>query len=211
MVCVDLDLGSEAYNSLKEAVRLDPENPAVNYAMGAVALHRKDPAEAIPYFRKYSELRPEDHRGPFAVGVAAFEAKDFETARAELVPAAARPETAASANYFLARIARAENEYEEALRLAQKAVEANPDYADPYSELGLLYMRLGQPERAEQALRRCLEIDAEHYLGNQHLLLLYAKTKDPRQAAQSERFAEIERRWTQKATDFLRPIEVRPY
>jgi tetratricopeptide (TPR) repeat protein len=211
MVCVDLDLGAEAYNSLKEAVRLDPENPAVNYAMGAVALHRKDPAEAIPYFRKYSELRPGDRRGPFALGIAAFEAEDFETARAELVPAAARPETAAGATYFLARMARAENDYEEALRLAQKAIEANPDYPDPYSELGLLYVRLGQPERAEQALKRCLEIDPEHYLGNLHLLMLYAKTKDPRHAAQAERFAEIERRWKEKATDFLRPIEVRPY
>jgi tetratricopeptide (TPR) repeat protein len=211
MVCVDLNLGAEAYKSLKEAVRLDPENPAANYAMGAVALHRKDPSEALPYFRKYSQLRPDDRRGPFAVGVAAFQAKDFTTARAELVPAAARPETAAAAYYFLARMARAENAFEEALRLAQKAVEANPGYADPYSELGLVYLRLGQPERAEQSLRRCLEIDPEHYLGNLHLLMLYAQTKDPRHAAQSERFAEIEKRWAQKATDFLRPIEVRPY
>jgi tetratricopeptide (TPR) repeat protein len=211
MVCVDLDLGAEAYNSLKEAVRLDPENPAANYAMGAVALHRKDPSEAIPYFRKYSQLRPGDRRGAFAVGVAAFLGKDYETARAELVPAAARPETAASANYFLARMARAENEFEEALRLAQKAVEADPGYADPYSELGLLYLRLGQPERAEPALRRCLEIDPEHYLGNLHLLMLYAQTKDPRHAAQAERFEEIKKRRVQKAAEFLRPIEVRPY
>jgi tetratricopeptide (TPR) repeat protein len=211
MVCVDLDLGAEAYKSLKEAVRLDPENAAANYAMGAVALHRKDPSEAVAYFRKYSQLRPDDRRGPFAVGIAAFQAKDFTTARAELVPAAARRETAAAANYFLARMARAENEYEEALRFAQKAVEADPGYADPYSELGLLYLRLGQPERAEQALRRCLEIDPEHYLGNLHLLMLYTQTKDPRYATQSERFAEVEKRWVQKATDFLRPIEVRPY
>ena len=38
------DLGVEAYNALKEAVRLDPGNAAVNYAMGAVSLHRRDPA-----------------------------------------------------------------------------------------------------------------------------------------------------------------------
>jgi hypothetical protein len=41
--------------------------------------------------------------------------------------------------------------------------------------------------------------------------MLYTQTKDARHATQSERFAEIERRWVQKATDFLRPIEVRPY
>jgi tetratricopeptide (TPR) repeat protein len=211
MVCVELDLGAEAYNSLKEAVRLDPENPAVNYAMGAVALHRKDASEAIPYFRKYSELEPHEPRGPFAVGVASFEARDFETARALLRPAAEQPATAAAANYFLARMARAENEFEEALRLAHRAVEADPGYADPYSELGLLYLRLGQPEKAEQALRRCLEIDPEHYLGNLHLAMLYAQTRDPREPEQRQRFEEIKKRRAEKAADFLRPIEVRPY
>jgi tetratricopeptide (TPR) repeat protein len=210
MICVELDLGAEAYNSLKEAVRLDPENPAANYAMGAVALHRKDASEAIPYFRKYSELEPNEPRGPFAVGVAAFEAKDYETARALLVPAAARPATAAVANYFLARMARAENELEEALRLALRSAEADPAYADPYSELGLLYLRLGQREKAEQALRRCLEIDSEHYLGNLHLMMLYAQTRDPRESEQHQRFDEIRKRWVEKAADFLRPIEVRP-
>jgi tetratricopeptide (TPR) repeat protein len=211
MICVELDLGVEAYNSLKEAVRLDPESAAVNYAMGAVALHRKDPSEAIPYFRKYTELEPKEPRGPFAIGVAAFQAKDYETARQLLVPAAARPETAAAANYFLARMARAENEFEEALRYALRSVEANPSYADPWSELGLLYLRLGQPEKAAEALERCLKIDPEHYLGNLHLMMLYAQTHDPREAAQRQRFEEIKKRRDERGTDFLRPIEVRPY
>jgi tetratricopeptide (TPR) repeat protein len=211
MECVELDLGVEAYNSLKEAVRLDPENPAVNYAMGAVALHRKDPSEAIPYFRKYSELEPRQPRGPFAVGVAAYEAKDYDTARKLLVPAAERPETAAGASYFLARIARAEGEFEEGLRFALRSVEANPSYADPWSELGLLYLRLGQPEKAAEALERCLKLDPEHYLGNLHLMMLYAQTRDPREPAQRQRFEEIKTRRNEKGTDFLRPIEVRPY
>jgi tetratricopeptide (TPR) repeat protein len=211
MVCVELDLGAEAYNSLKEAVRLDPENAAVNYAMGAVALHGKDPGEAIPYFRKYAELEPEQPRGPFALGLAAFHVKDYETARTLLVRAAERPETAAGASYYLARIARAEGELEEGLRFALQSVEANPSYADPWSELGLLYLRLDQPEKAGEALERCLKIDPEHYLGNMHLLMLYGRTRDPREAAQRERFEEIKKRRTEAAADFLRPIEVRPY
>jgi tetratricopeptide (TPR) repeat protein len=211
MICVELDLGAEAYNSLKEAVRLDPENAAINYAMGAVALHRKDPSEAIPYFRKYAELEPKEARGPLAVGVAAFEARDYDTAREQLVPAAERPETAAAANYYLARIARAENEFEEGLRFALRSVEVNPSYADPWSELGLLYLRLGQPDKAAEALDRCLKIDPEHYLGNLHLMMLYAQTHDPREAEQRQRFEEIRKKRTELAADFLRPIEVRPY
>ncbi|HVO09111.1 MAG TPA: tetratricopeptide repeat protein [Vicinamibacteria bacterium] len=211
MVCVDLDLGAEAYNSLKEAVRLDPENPEVNYAMGAVALHRKDPGEAVPYFRKYAALRPGEPRGPFAVGIAAFYAKDYDTAQELLAPAARRPQTAAAASYFLARMARAENDLTEALRLARQATEANPKYADAWAELGLVHLRLGQPERAEEALRRCLELDPESYFGNLHLAMLYAQTRDPREPAQRQRFDEVKKKRAEMAADFLRPIEVRPY
>jgi tetratricopeptide (TPR) repeat protein len=211
LVCVELELGGEAYNSLKEAVRLDPENAAVNYAMGAVALHSKDPSEAISYFRKYAELEPKEPRGPFAIGVAAYESKDYETARPLLAAAAERPETAAAANYLLARIARAENEFEEALKYALRSVEANLSYADPWSELGLVYLRLRQPEKSREALDRCLKLEPDHYLGNLHLAMLYSQTRDPREPEQRKRFEEIKARRAEQAADFLRPIDVRPY
>ncbi len=80
------------------------------------------------------------------------------------------------------------------LRFALRSVEANPSYADPWSELGLLYLRLGQPEKAEEALERCLKLDPEHYLGNLHLMMLYAQTRDPREPEQRQRFDEIKTR-----------------
>jgi tetratricopeptide (TPR) repeat protein len=211
VACMELELGAEAYNSLKEAVRLEPENPSFNYALGAAALHRRFPGEAVPFFQKYSELRPGDPRGSFGAGIAAYKGGDFVLARAELSKAAAHRETAAGANYFLARIARDENDLEEALRLARKAVEAKPDYPDPYAELGLLHLRKREIEKAEEALRRCLELDPDNYLGNFHLLMLYERTKDPRQEAQTQRFEELKARHEQKADEFLRLIEVRPY
>src|SRR5574339_904395 len=70
VVCVELDLVAEAYESMKKAVSLDPGNPAVNYMMGAVSLHRHEPSEAVPYFEKYVGLQPADPRGRFALGVA---------------------------------------------------------------------------------------------------------------------------------------------
>jgi tetratricopeptide (TPR) repeat protein len=176
-----------------------------------VAVHRKDPTEAVPYFRRYAELKPDDYRGPYAVGVALFLAKSYEAARTQLLPFAERKETAAGASYLLARIARAENEDDEALRFARQAVEADPRSTDGSSELGLLYQRLGQAERAEEALRRCLEIDPDHYLGNLHLLMLYSRTRDPRRAAQQERFDELKRRRAEQVADLIRPVEIRPY
>ena len=63
MVCVEQNLGREAYDSMKKAVELDPDNALINYAMGAVATHRHEPSESLPYFRKYVRLRPDDPRG----------------------------------------------------------------------------------------------------------------------------------------------------
>ena len=210
MVCVGLDLGVEAYRSLLEAVRLEPANPHFNYALGAVSLQRRDPAEALPYFRKYSELTPGDPRGPFAIGIADFKSGDFGGARAEFLSIAEKRETAAGANYFLARIAREENDLDEALRRAQKAIEAEPAYPEPHAELGLIYLRRREIEKSEQALRRCLELDPDNYLGNYHLLMLYQRTKDEREPAQAKRFEELERLRDKKADEFLRLIEVRP-
>jgi Flp pilus assembly protein TadD len=176
-----------------------------------VSLQRRDPAEAIPYFRKYSELKPDDPRGHFAIGVAAYKSGDFAAARAELLGVAGKGDTAAGANYFLARMAREENDLDEALRLAQKAIEAYPAYPDPHAELGLIYLRKREFEKSEQALRRCLELDPDNYLGNYHLLMLYQRTKDGREPAQAERFAELERQRDKKTDEFLRLIEARPY
>ena len=89
-------------------------------------------------------------------------------------------------------------------------MEAEPLSADGYFDLGLLYQRFGEAERAEEALKRCLEIDPDHYLGNLHLLLLYSRTRDPRKAAQQERFDELRKRRAEQTADLLRPVEIRP-
>jgi hypothetical protein len=119
---------------------------------------------------------------------------------------AERPETAAAT--LPARIARAENEFEEALRLVG-GPSRRTLFADFWSELGLSTAP-GQ-RRSREALERCLKLDPEHYLGNLHLTMLYSQTHDPREAEQRQRFEEIKTQQTEQTADFLRPIEVRPY
>jgi tetratricopeptide (TPR) repeat protein len=211
VICIEMNLGGEAFNALSEAVRLAPDDPVANYALGSVAIYRKDPTEAIPYFERYSELKPDDDRGAYAIGVAYFMAKDYANARPRLEPFASRPQTAAAASYLLARIARAEGEDAEALRLATRAVEADPKSADGWSELGLLYLRKGELDRAADALERCLALDRDHYLGHLHLLMLYSRTKDPRLAEEQARFDALKKKRAEQAADFLRPVEIRPY
>jgi len=210
MTCVVLDLGGEAYHWLRQAVVLQRESASYNYAAGGGSLHRRDPSEAAPYFRKYASLKPDDPRGPLAIGVSGFMARDFASARPELERAAQSPSTAAAANYFLGRIAREENDVEQALAHVDKALQAEPAYADAWAERGLLHLRKRELDLAEKDLRRCLELEPANYVGNLHLLALYQRTRDPRQEEQARRVEELSAKREQQAEEFRRIIEVRP-
>ena len=210
VVCVELDLGAEAYESMKKAVALDPENPAVNYMMGVVSLHRHESSEAVPYFEKYVRLKPQDPRGRFSLGVARFYSSDFEGARLDLTAVAERTETAAGANYFLARITRQSSQLDEARRYVDRAIQAKPAYADAWAELGLLQTRAGQYAEAEASLQKALSLDAENYQATVNLTALYTRTRDPRRDAQAARLDALQKKRGERAQDFLRMIEVVP-
>jgi len=210
VVCVELELGAEAYESLKKAVGLDPESAPVNYMMGVVSLHRHDPSEGVPYLEKYVSLEPNDPRGRFALGVGRFHAKDFDGAQRELAAVAERPETAAGANYFLARIARQADRLDEARRHVDRSIEANPAFADAWAELGLLQTRTGQYAEAEQSLQKALSLDAENYQATVNLTALYTRTRDPRREQQAARLEVLQQKRGERAQDFLRMIEVVP-
>jgi tetratricopeptide (TPR) repeat protein len=210
VVCVELELGAEAYESLKKAVALDPESAPVNYMMGVVSLHRHDPSEGVPYLEKYVSLQPNDPRGRFALGVGRFHAKDFDGAQRELADVAERPETAAGANYFLARIARQAGRLDEARRHVDRSIRANPAYADAWAELGLLQTRAGQYGEAEQSLQKALTLDAENYQASVNLTALYTRTHDPRREEQAARLEALQKKRGERAQDFLRVVETLP-
>ena len=149
----------EAYESLKKAIALDPDNPRINYVLGAVATHRPDRSEAIR-LREVCGAHARRSPGLFALGAAYFYSNQFEQARLTLEKAAARKETAAGAHYFLARIARQSND----LETAQHEIDASlrhipstptprrggfdPDWYPQYAE-------------AEKSIEKALAIDPQ--------------------------------------------------
>jgi tetratricopeptide (TPR) repeat protein len=211
MVCVDLNLGAEAYVAVGKAVSLEPDNPHYNFAMGFVAAHRHDPEESVPYLRKYLLLNPGDARARLVLGMAYYRSKNYEAATKELQEAVKRRETAAPAHFYLGSVARQENKIDEAIRELEQALQLEPDYADALAEVGQCRIQQKNYELAEKSLRRALEIKPDHYAGNFNLLTLYTRTKDPRAEELAKRFEEIKKRREEKAQEFLRGIEVRPY
>lgn len=211
MVCVEQNLGREAYESMKKAIELDPDNPLINYAMGAIATNRHEPSESLPYFEKYVHLRPEDPRGHFALGAALFYSNLFDQARPELEQATRSPETATGGHYFLGRIARQMNDLATARREIDRALQLSAGLTDAWAELGLIQTRLEEYGAAESSLGRALAIDPDHYAASVNLATLYAKTKDPRKDAQMARVAALAERRDERAQAFLRIIKAVPY
>jgi len=211
MVCVEMDLQQEAYESLKTAVQLEPDNPYFNYVFGAVTMSRQDGREGYPYLKRYCELKPEDPRGHLALGEAYFYGHDFDLARRELKLVQSNPQTASTAKLFLGRLANREENYAEAIAELQEAIRENPRLADAYAELGLAYRKQKQYLNAEDSLLKALQINPDNYEANLNLAIVYELTKDLRAEKQRFRFNQLEEVRQHKEKEFLSMIEVRPY
>ena len=156
------------------------------------------------------ELEPNDPRGVFALGVACFYTNDFDRAKVVLTQAAAHEQTAAGAHYFLGRIARQQNDAENARRHVEESLRRVPDYADAHAELGLIATRQGRLEEAEASLRRALSLDADNYAATVNLTALYTKTRDPRREEMAAKLQALQQKRADQAQEFLRIIEVVP-
>jgi tetratricopeptide (TPR) repeat protein len=76
------------------------------------------------------------------------------------------------------------SQYQQSLEQFQRAIRDYPDYYEAYAQIGVAYMSLKEPEKAEQALRTSIEVSKEKYLDAFYLLaLLYSN---------SGRYAEAE-------------------
>jgi Flp pilus assembly protein TadD len=210
IVCIELNLGREAYDALKKAIELDPMNPSINYAFGAVALRMHERGEALPYFERYVQLVPEDPRGRFALGVACFHTGELDRAKEVLTDAATHKETSAGAHYYLARIARQQNDLDSALHHIEEALRVAPKEPDTHAELGQIYTRLGRFDDAEKSLRQALALDAENYLATLNLTALYTRTRDPRKEEMATRLEGLQKKREDQAQELLRIIQVVP-
>jgi tetratricopeptide (TPR) repeat protein len=211
IVCIELDLPLEAKKSLQKALDLDPQNAVYNYARGSVELQGRAAWQAIPYFKNFVAAEPNDPRGHFALGVAEFASQDYESAGKEMNSAATNKETAAGAQYFLGRIAKAEGDWVKASEHLQKSIEADPNYADSHAELGLARMHLNDLAGARRELDRALALNPDSYIANGNLLALLRRTKDPLASSQEEKLRSLDLKRSEKQELMLRTIEISRY
>lgn len=208
-ICLKMNLYGESRKALEQAVQLAPDNPTYNLGLGTVVSFSDDPSQALPYLTKYHASRPQDPAGTLALGATYFRAKDYDNAAIWLKQAAAHARTGADAYFYLGRIAREEGRSEEAINDLKQSLALHPDQPDVLAELGQICVVTRNYPEATHDLNRALELEKDNYAANFGLLELYARTGDPRRAAQSQRFDEVKDKREQWDRDMMRVLVIR--
>jgi len=209
-ICVRMGLLAEARKAIAEALRLAPDEPAYNLAMGQVVSFSDDPSQALPYLKRFHDLRPHDAQGDLALGQANYRAKDFDTALVWLKRAVASAATAPEAHLYLGRIAREQGRLDDATAQLKQLLALQPDQPEALAELGQISLQARNYPQAETHFNAALRLDADNYLANFGLLQLYARTADPRRDQQSQRFDQIKSKKDERDLKMMRAIEMRP-
>lgn len=211
LVALRMELPVEARRSLDKALAIDPNNPDYNYAMGALLLSGSSAPESVPYLARYVAARPADPRGHFALGAAYFDTLDYEKCRAEMSGVSKAPATEAGAAYYLGRVARVEENFDEALVDLKRAVKLVPSYAEAYTEMARVYIAQGKRDPAREAIDRALALDADNFQANAVLLTVMQLTHDPGAEKQAARLRTLDAERSRRRELLLRTIEVKPY
>jgi len=211
LVTMQMELPVEARKSLEKALSLDPRNPDYSYALGSVILGSGDGGTAAKYLQAFVATRPAEARGHFALGVAYFTANDYEQCRKEMLIAGKDPQSEAGAEFFLGRIARIEENLDEAAAHLERSVKLSPSFAEGYAELARVRLRQDRTDDAEAALDRAISLDPDSFQANAALVLLYQKTHDPRLTEQGARLRKLDAARSKRQELMLRTIEVKPY
>jgi tetratricopeptide (TPR) repeat protein len=142
---------------LRQAIRLRPNYWSHHYATGVRYFDAGRYPEAEAAFRRVAELQPDSTRGFLMLGTVHFAAGDVPQAIADYRRAIAlRPDHAAYTN--LGHAFFSERRYHEAADAFEAAARLAPKSPMKFRNLGDVYERLGQPDRAKQAYSRAVEL-----------------------------------------------------
>ncbi len=177
----------KAREQLEEAIKLEPVRPESLLLLGEVyqTLTKRDEAapmfeEAIHMLRKEKDEKPQDSSTWAALGEAYGRAEEHDEAIAALRKAI---ELAGDTPDFrlhilLARslsgtgqIEAANQEYRKAAARLEEAIEKNPEDADTYLRLGLVYQSLYDYSKAAEALSKGIELAGGNASYTSHVAL----------------------------------------
>jgi tetratricopeptide (TPR) repeat protein len=149
----------QALVQLRRAGRQAPLERTVRYWLGNA--HRMVGAfdDAYKIFNKLLGERPGDFDTSFALAFLLRDSGKPQEAATVLVAAADQPGLEVDQLLQVAGFLRDSNQYADAIRICERAVERRPEQADLHFKLGRLYQATGAFDRALKALRKALDMD----------------------------------------------------
>lgn len=167
----------EAEAAYQQALRLDPRAFEPHYGLGVLYKDRRDYARAAEQFSR--ALRRSRRFGPafHSRGIAYFHLGRLEEAARDFARAGALAPRSAEAFHNLATCQFRLGRYADAERSLERCLELEPRNADVYYHFGVVHAAdpATPPERAIEALRTALRLDAEHSDARFKLAMVYAR------------------------------------
>jgi tetratricopeptide (TPR) repeat protein len=143
------------------ALELEPDSSDTALALGETCLHNGNTVEAVELLRRASMLLPGDDLIEHALAKALIVDGQHEPAAAVLEAILRRKPDDEEAARSLAGIWIAGKRLDEAERLLKVTITTWPESAKSYVLLGKLFLVKSNRTRAEECLRRALEIDPD--------------------------------------------------
>lgn len=142
----------------REAARLAPQSPEMQYNLGYALLHAGRADEAVTAFQAALQLRPDYAEAHCDLGAAYLSLRRGREAHAHLAAAVKLRPTYADAHFNLGNLFAQTGRLPQAIASYQTALAAEPDRADAHFNLGKALLLGGDPAAAASHFERVLQL-----------------------------------------------------
>jgi tetratricopeptide (TPR) repeat protein len=157
----------EALNGYQMAINLTPDFKWAYWGLKnsyLTTIENSTPLydQALEACKLVTELDPEDPRAYFETGDVYLRMGNLQMAYDCFATASEKDKTYIPAWLNMAEIKFREHKDDEAVRLYQKVIRINPNFAQGYYELGRVYKEIRENEKALANLRKAIELDIDY-------------------------------------------------
>jgi tetratricopeptide (TPR) repeat protein len=139
---------SAAREQLTGALRLDEHHAESHHLLGFILGQEGDLSAAVPHLERAVALRPESAEAHYSLGVALWYGGSRDKALSELRQSVTLDPAAGASHAFLGTALRENGDLPGARASLQRAIALLPPTAAVFVDLGITYLRAGQPDRA---------------------------------------------------------------
>jgi tetratricopeptide (TPR) repeat protein len=150
-------LNENSIECYQKAAELDPQEFRWVYYC-AIALKENASEDALNWFEKGVKLKPDYVPQQTRYAKALFDAGKFNESEAHFYQALKLDPKSGEAYVGLAQISMSKNQIDKAKDFAEKAVDVNPKQSEAYNLLAIIYRRLGDSSKADNAHTKIQEL-----------------------------------------------------